>query len=66
MTNWELIYDVFNLSEEGHRETLCTLGNGYFATRGPRRNPAPTGYIIPVRIWPALQSPEDRDRRPRH
>lgn len=34
MTNWELIYDGFNPPEEGHREALCTLGNGYFATRG--------------------------------
>ena len=32
--NWSLIYDGFNPDEEGLREALCTLGNGYFATRG--------------------------------
>lgn len=34
MTEWSLVYDGFNPDEEGHREALCTLGNGYFATRG--------------------------------
>ncbi|HDS84784.1 MAG TPA: glycoside hydrolase family 65 protein [Phycisphaerales bacterium] len=34
MKNWTLIYDGFEPAEEGHREALCTLGNGYFATRG--------------------------------
>lgn len=32
--SWKLFYDSFEPSEEGLRETLCTLGNGYFATRG--------------------------------
>jgi trehalose/maltose hydrolase-like predicted phosphorylase len=27
-------FDGFDPDEEGHREALCTLGNGYFATRG--------------------------------
>ena len=31
---WELRYDEFDPASEGLRETLCTLGNGYFATRG--------------------------------
>ncbi len=31
---WKITYDQFESSEEGVRETLCTLGNGYFATRG--------------------------------
>ncbi len=34
MTAWSLIYDGFDPGEEGLREALCTLGNGYFATRG--------------------------------
>lgn len=34
MTRWSLVYDGFNADEEGLREALCTLGNGYFATRG--------------------------------
>ena len=31
---WLLSYDGFDPAEEGTREALCTLGNGYWATRG--------------------------------
>ncbi|MDD3846310.1 MAG: beta-phosphoglucomutase family hydrolase [Syntrophorhabdaceae bacterium] len=31
---WSLVYDDFDPQREGIRESLCTLGNGYFATRG--------------------------------
>jgi len=31
---WTLKYDYFDPEQEKHREALCTLGNGYFATRG--------------------------------
>jgi trehalose/maltose hydrolase-like predicted phosphorylase len=31
---WALAYDGFDPDQEGLREALCTLGNGYFATRG--------------------------------
>ncbi len=31
---WRLAYDGFEPGQEGLREALCTLGNGYFATRG--------------------------------
>jgi len=34
MGGWSLVYEGFNPEEEGLREALCTLGNGYFATRG--------------------------------
>ncbi|MFB3115322.1 MAG: glycoside hydrolase family 65 protein [Nitrospirales bacterium] len=34
MNGWSLIYEGFDPEQEGLRETLCTLGNGYFATRG--------------------------------
>ena len=34
MNCWSLVYDRFDPAEEGHREALCTLGNGFFATRG--------------------------------
>jgi len=30
---WSLVYDGFDPAREGIREALCTLGNGYFATR---------------------------------
>lgn len=34
MNNWTLLYEDFKPSMESLREALCTLGNGYFATRG--------------------------------
>ena len=34
MSQWKLIYESFEPGQEGLREALCTLGNGYFATRG--------------------------------
>ncbi|MBN2244243.1 MAG: glycoside hydrolase family 65 protein [Candidatus Aminicenantes bacterium] len=34
MHDWIFSYTGFSPKEEGLREALCTLGNGYFATRG--------------------------------
>jgi alpha,alpha-trehalase len=34
MKNWKLTYETFNPEQEGLREALCTLGNGFFASRG--------------------------------
>ncbi len=34
MSDWTLDYEGFDPGEEKLREALCTLGNGYFATRG--------------------------------
>ena len=34
MNGWTLDYEGFDRSREPLREALCTLGNGYFATRG--------------------------------
>jgi trehalose/maltose hydrolase-like predicted phosphorylase len=34
LTAWTLAYEGFDPAGEGLREALCTLGNGYFATRG--------------------------------
>ncbi|MBE0619314.1 MAG: beta-phosphoglucomutase family hydrolase, partial [Burkholderiales bacterium] len=31
---WSLVFEDFEPAQEGIREALCTLGNGYFATRG--------------------------------
>lgn len=31
---WSLVYDDFDPAQEGMREALCALGNGYFTTRG--------------------------------
>ncbi len=34
MNGWTLVYTDYRPDEERLRESLCTLGNGYFATRG--------------------------------
>ena len=31
---WQINYNQFDSAREGIKEALCTLGNGYFATRG--------------------------------
>jgi beta-phosphoglucomutase family hydrolase len=33
-STWSLVFDGFDPATEGRREALCTVGNGYFATRG--------------------------------
>ena len=33
-SSWSLVFNRFDPAQEGLREALCTLGNGYFATRG--------------------------------
>ncbi|MFH1062696.1 MAG: glycosyl hydrolase family 65 protein [Candidatus Omnitrophota bacterium] len=44
---WRLIYKQFEPEEEGLRESLCTLGNGYLATRGAATEAAPTEVHYP-------------------
>ncbi len=34
MNSWSLIYDHYEPEEEALREALCTVGNGYFCSRG--------------------------------
>ncbi len=34
MSGWKLVYTAFDPQQEALREALCTVGNGYFATRG--------------------------------
>jgi alpha,alpha-trehalase len=34
VSSWAFVYEGFDPEEEKLREALCTLGNGYFATRG--------------------------------
>ncbi|HEV2067635.1 MAG TPA: hypothetical protein VGR08_12440, partial [Thermomicrobiales bacterium] len=34
VTGWSLVWDRFDPEQEGRREALCTLGNGYLASRG--------------------------------
>ena len=38
MSEWTLSYEGYDPKFEGLRETLCTLGNGYMASRGAAAN----------------------------
>ena len=46
MNAWTLVYKSFEPEKESLREALCTLGNGYFATRGaaPESEAGPIHY----------------------
>ncbi len=44
---WVIAYDNFAPEEEGLREALCTLGNGYFATRGAAPEASADGVHYP-------------------
>ncbi len=44
---WKLIYKRFEPEEEGLREALCTLGNGYLGTRGAAPETVPTEMHYP-------------------
>ncbi len=44
---WTLVYDGFDPDHEGHREALCTLGNGYLATRGAAPESTDDGVHYP-------------------
>ncbi|MBN2028226.1 MAG: trehalose-phosphatase [Actinobacteria bacterium] len=44
---WWLVHDGYNPEEEGLREALCTLGNGYFATRGATSESRADGVHYP-------------------
>jgi trehalose/maltose hydrolase-like predicted phosphorylase len=44
---WSLTFDGFDPAAEGVREALCTLGNGYFATRGCAPEAAADGVHYP-------------------
>ena len=44
---WKLVYEGFDPDQEGLREALCTLGNGYFATRGAAPESSADGVHYP-------------------
>jgi alpha,alpha-trehalase len=44
---WTLVYEDFDPEQEGLREALCTLGNGYFATRGAAPESVADGIHYP-------------------
>jgi alpha,alpha-trehalase len=45
--SWSLIYDRYEPEREGTHEALCTLGNGYFCTRGAAPDCADDGIHYP-------------------
>jgi len=47
MGQWSLVYEGFDPEQEGLREALCTLGNGYFATRGAAAESEADGVHYP-------------------
>jgi alpha,alpha-trehalase len=47
MSDRRLLYEGYDPQQEGLRETLCTLGNGYFATRGAAPNALADGVHYP-------------------
>lgn len=44
---WSLVYEGYRPEQEGLREALCTLGNGYFATRGAAPDARADGIHYP-------------------
>ena len=44
---WSLIYEDYVPDQEGLREALCTLGSGYFATRGAAPDSSADGVHYP-------------------
>lgn len=46
-SRWKLSYDWFEPDQEGLREALCTLGNGYFGTRGAACESKASGVHYP-------------------
>jgi beta-phosphoglucomutase family hydrolase len=44
---WSLVFNRFDPAQEGIREALCALGNGYFATRGAAPGAVADGVHYP-------------------
>ncbi len=47
METWKIVYDEWNPEQEQLREALCTLGNGYFASRGAAEESKDDGTHYP-------------------
>src|SRR4051794_11281263 len=47
MNPWRLTFSGFDPKQVGLREALCTLGNGYFATRGAAEEAKADGLHYP-------------------
>ncbi len=47
MPGWSLVYEGYAPAQEGLREALCAVGNGYFATRGAGPETSADGVHYP-------------------
>jgi hypothetical protein len=47
VNDWPLVYEGFEPGQEKLREALCTVGNGYFCTRGAAPEAAADGIHYP-------------------
>jgi alpha,alpha-trehalase len=47
VSDWTVRFEGFDPAQEGRREALCTLGNGYFATRGAAPEVSADGVHYP-------------------
>jgi len=47
MNGWKLVYTTYKPQQEALREALCTVGNGYFATRGAAPEPVANDIHYP-------------------
>ncbi|MCE7056419.1 glycoside hydrolase family 65 protein [Algoriphagus sp. AGSA1] len=47
MKKFSIVYKNWNPKEQNHREAICTLGNGYIATRGAAEESGNTEYNYP-------------------
>lgn len=48
METWKIKYSDYHVQDEKMREALCTLGNGYFATRGAIEGSENTKFHYPA------------------
>ena len=73
MNEWLWSYEGYDPATEGQRETLCTLGNGYVATRGALAETQADGVHYPgtylAGVYNRLTTDggrtADREREPR-
>ena len=63
MGEWTWSYEGYDPAEERLREALCTLGNGYFATRGAAPETAADAAPLPRHVRRRLLRPARLDRR---
>ena len=63
---WTLVYEGFEPENQGLRETLCALGNGYFVTRGALPEARADGIHYPgtyvAGLYNRLRTPVADDR----